>query len=69
MDIWEKGLYKEIWIYPEETGEDKRAMMALINKDCGWLMYLCEDGDSGLSSRNPVYAGIIHNMAISCVFV
>lgn len=57
MDIWEKEQYKEIWIYPEETEDDERAMVALINQDWGWLMYLREDGDSGFSSRNPDYAG------------
>lgn len=57
MEIWEKGQYKEIWIYPEETEEDERAMMGLINKDWGWLMYLREEGDSGFRSRNPDYAG------------
>lgn len=57
MDIWEKEQYKEIWIYPEETEEDERAMMALINEDWGWLMYLREEGDIGFSSRNPDYAG------------
>lgn len=33
MDIWEKEQYKETWIYPEETEDDERAMMALINQD------------------------------------
>ena len=57
MDIWEKGPYREIWVCPQETPEDERAMMALINGDWGWLMYLREDGDSGFSSRNPDYTG------------
>ena len=48
MDIWENEQYKEIWVYLEET-----AMMALINGNYGWLMYINEEGDSGLSSRNP----------------
>lgn len=52
MDIWENEQYKEIWVYLEET-----AMMALINGNYGWLMYINEEGDSGLSSRNPNYAG------------
>ena len=52
MDIWENEQYKEIWVYLEET-----AMMALINGNYGWLMYINEEGDSGLSSRNPSYAG------------
>ncbi len=57
MDIWEKGPYKEIWVEPKETEEDERAMMALINGDWGWLMYLREEEDSGFSSRNPDYKG------------
>ena len=55
MDIWENGQYKEIWIYPKETEDDERAMMALINGAWGWLLYLREEGDSGFSSRNPNY--------------
>ena len=46
----------EIWIYPEETEEDERAMTALINGGWGWLMYMDEEGD-GFSSRNPNYTG------------
>lgn len=57
MNIWEKEQYKEIWIYAEETEDDDRAMLALLNGDYGWLMYLNEEGDAGLSSRNTEYAG------------
>ncbi len=57
MDIWENGKYKNIWIYPKETEEDEQVMMAFINGDYGWLMYLRENGDSGFSSRNPNYKG------------
>lgn len=57
MNIWGNGQYKEIWVYSEETEYDERAMMALINDDCGWIMYINEEGDSGLSSRNPYYIG------------
>lgn len=57
MDILENGQYKEIWVYTEETEYDERAMMALINGNYGWLMYINEEGDSGLSSRNPNYEG------------
>ena len=57
MYIWEKEQYKEIWVEPKETENDERAMMALINGDWGWLMYLREEGDSGFSSRNPDYTG------------
>lgn len=54
MNIWEKGSYKEIWI---DFEEDEQSMTALINGDYGWLMYLREEDDSGLSSRNPDYKG------------
>ena len=57
MYIWEKEQYKEIWCKLKETENDERAMMALINGDWGWLMYLREEGDSGFSSRNPDYIG------------
>lgn len=57
MYIWEKEQYKEIWVEPKETEDDERAMMALINGDWGWLMYLREECDSGFSSRNPDYTG------------
>ncbi len=53
MNIWEKEQYKEIWVY----AEDGRAMVALINGDSGWLMYLPKEGDAGYSSRNPHYTG------------
>ena len=32
-------------------------MVALINGEFGWLMYLRYDGDAGFSSRNPSYQG------------
>ena len=57
MYIWKKEQYKEIWCKLKETENDERAMMALINGDWGWLMYLREEGDSGFSSRNPDYIG------------
>ena len=57
MDVWEKGQYKEIWVYLKESEDDERTMMALLNGDWGWLMYLREEGDSGFSSRNPDYEG------------
>jgi hypothetical protein len=57
MYIWEKEQYKEIWVELKETEDDERAMMALINGDWGWLMYLREEGDSGFSSRNADYTG------------
>lgn len=34
-----------------------KKMMALINGEFGWLMYLREDSDAGFSSRNPIYTG------------
>lgn len=36
---------------------DGQSMMALINGDRGWLMYLRCNGDAGFSSRNLKYAG------------
>lgn len=54
MNIWKKNQYKEIWI---DSDEDGQALTALINGNYGWLMYLSENGDSGLSSRNPGYTG------------
>lgn len=57
MDIWEEGQYKEIWVQLQEIEDDERTMMALINGDWGWLMYLREEGNSGFSSRNPDYTG------------
>jgi len=44
--------FQEIWEYVDE-----KAMCALINGECGWLLYLEEPGDSGYSSRNPAYQG------------
>ena len=57
IDSWEDGQYKEIWVYSEETEDDERAMCGLINGDWGWLNYYSEEGDAGLSSRNPDYTG------------
>ena len=44
---------REIWI-EVEAGP---ALCGLINCGSGWLMYLREAGDAGLSSRNPDYVG------------
>ena len=57
MEVWEKEQYKEIWIYSEADNDDESSMMALINGDWGWLMYLREECDAGFSSRNPDYMG------------
>lgn len=57
IDSWENGQYKEIWVYSKETESDERAMCGLINGDWGWLNYYSEEGDAGLSSRNPDYTG------------
>lgn len=54
---WENGQYKEIWVDVKETEDDERAMCGLINGDWGWLNYYNEEGDAGLSSRNPNYTG------------
>lgn len=53
MNIWTYNQFKEI----EVRLDDGQYMYALINGGLGWLMYLQEEGDSGLSSRNPDYAG------------
>ena len=47
-----KDGFQELWVHVDE-----QSMCALINGDIGWLMYLEEPGDSGLSSRNPAYKG------------
>lgn len=52
MNSWEQGRYKEIWI---DTEDVEQAMMALINGDFGWLLYLREEGDAGFHSKNPAY--------------
>lgn len=57
IDSWEDGQYKEIWVYAKETESDERAMCGLIHGDQGWLNYYKEEGDVGLSSRNPDYTG------------
>ncbi|MCI9320218.1 MAG: hypothetical protein HFH05_09095 [Lachnospiraceae bacterium] len=57
IDSWKNGQYKEIWVYSNETEDDERAMCGLINGNWGWLNYYNEEGDAGLSSRNPNYTG------------
>lgn len=57
IDSWKNGQYKEIWVYSKETENDERALCGLINGDWGWLNYYNEEGDAGLSSRNPNYVG------------
>lgn len=57
IDSWEDGKYKEIWVKLHETEEDERAMCGLIHGEWGWLNYYGEEGDPGLSSRNPSYTG------------
>jgi hypothetical protein len=42
----------EIWV---ERPEGR--VCALVSGDRGWLMWLRSDGDPGLSSRDPAYAG------------
>ena len=53
MEVWSKDQFKEIWV----NSEDEQSMCALINGEYGWLMYLKEEGDTGLTSRNPNYNG------------
>jgi len=45
--------YKEL----RESAPDGQSLLALINGDLGWLMYLRAPGDAGFSSRNPAYSG------------
>jgi hypothetical protein len=45
----------EVWL---ACGEEGPALAMLVNGEHAWLMYLRDqDGDPGLSSRNPEYAG------------
>jgi ribosomal protein L7/L12 len=45
--------FREIWLSIEQGGP---SLCALMNTNVGWLMYLRHDqGDSGFSSRNPMY--------------
>ncbi|MEO3946880.1 hypothetical protein [Gorillibacterium sp. CAU 1737] len=50
----DKDQYQEIWVTNEP---DEQTVVALLNGEYGWLMYLREEGDAGFSSRNPDYAG------------
>lgn len=45
--------FREVWV----ESPDGKTMCALISGECGWLMYLREEGDAGFSSRNPDYHG------------
>ncbi len=38
----------ELWLF----ADDEQSLCALINKSCGWLMFLRYPGDVGLSSRS-----------------
>ena len=53
MNEWDKERYKDIWI----EGDDNWSLMALINGEWGWLMYLNEDTQDCFISRNPDYTG------------
>jgi hypothetical protein len=44
--------YREVWL----SIESGPSLCVLINGNCGWLMYLRDDGDAGFSSRNPSFA-------------
>ncbi len=47
--------FSEVWL---AAGEDGPALAMLVNGERAWLMYLRDqEGDPGLSSRNPDYAG------------
>lgn len=45
--------FDEVWI----RLADGRSLCGLINGDQGFLMYMAEEGDTGLTSRNPEYSG------------
>ncbi len=45
--------YRQLW----ESTPDGQSLMALVNGDIGWLMYVRAPGDPGFSSRNPAYSG------------
>jgi hypothetical protein len=45
--------FDEIWI----TAADGSSLCAMINCDRGFLMHLRRPGDSGSTSRNPLYNG------------
>lgn len=51
MKVWTYKNFKEI----EIMLDDGQYMCALINGNYGWLMYLREESDSGLSSCNLNY--------------
>lgn len=40
----------EIWA----SDGDGSSLCALLNRRCGWLMFLRNEGDAGFSSRNPL---------------
>jgi hypothetical protein len=44
--------FREICINIDEGGS---AVVALLNRSTGWLMYLRHHGDAGFSSRNPAF--------------
>jgi hypothetical protein len=45
--------FREVWI----NVKDGPAISALFNGGLGWLLYMRESGDAGVSSRNPDYQG------------
>jgi hypothetical protein len=45
---------REVWV----EAADSSALLALINGDLGWLLYMREPGDPGFSSRNLGYSGL-----------
>jgi len=47
--------FSEVWL---DAGEHGAALAMLVNGEHAWLMYLRDqEGDPGLSSRNPHYVG------------
>jgi len=55
--------FREVWL----ESPDGKSLIALINGDLGWLMYLREPGDPGFSSRNPEYDGSDDEMVEYCL--
>src|SRR5262245_3760768 len=45
--------FKAIWL----GVDDGPKLCALLSSNLGWLMYMTEDGEDGLQSVNPPYAG------------
>jgi hypothetical protein len=57
--------FREIWLSMDGGGP---SLSALMNTNVGWLMYLRhDDGDTGFSSRNPMYNTVFNDLEIIVV--